>query len=128
MRYFTPDTPNLSGGDSSLRSADAVPSGMDNDPRADEEIIDQRADASTPPDQHPRPADAPKIVPDDLADSIAYALDGSGPGPTNDVPNVSGHKVITEGITGAGLEDEEECPALIVKQRASLPYPSEVVE
>lgn len=113
MRYFTPDTPNLSGvapanrpdqgGDSSL-----VPSGMDDDPRADEEIIDQRTDASTPPEQYPKPADAPKIVPNNLADSIAYALDGSGPGPTNDVPNVSGHKVITEGITGAGLEDEED--------------------
>lgn len=108
MRYFTSDSTDLSGGDASLRSADAVPSGMDNDPRADEEVIDQRTDASTPPDPYPKPADAPKIVPDDLADSIAYALDGSGPGPTNDVPNVSGHKVITEGITGAGLDDEED--------------------
>lgn len=125
MRCFNPDPHDSSGGDSSF-----VPSGMDNDPRADEEIIDQQvggrnaassapAGASvryrSPRDQYPKPVDelaqngeSPKLVPDDLADSIAYALDGSGPGPTNDVPNVSGHSVITEGTTGAGLEDEED--------------------
>lgn len=80
---------------------------MDNDPNADEEVIDQQAG-----DLYPKAVDQPdepaKIVPDKLADSIAYALDGSGPGPTNDTPNVSGHKVITEGVTGAGLDEEEE--------------------
>jgi hypothetical protein len=123
MRYFSPDTRDSTGmpdhgmpdhgmpasadrdhgGDSSH-----VPTGMDNDPNADEEIIDQQVDDSSPQKQYPKPADTPKIVPDNLADSIAYALDGSGPGPTNDTPNVSGHNVITKGITGADLDDEEE--------------------
>lgn len=98
-----PDTSDLTGGNSSSR----VPSNMENDPNADEEIIDQTTGDPSSQDQYPRPANGPKIAPDDLADSIAYALDGSGPGPTNDKPNVSGHKVITEGITGAGPDDEE---------------------
>ena len=106
MRYLIPDsTDPAAGGDSSQ-----VPSGMDNDPNADEEIINQQAG-----EEYPKPVEEPdsnsgssKIVPDNLADSIAYALDGSGPGPTNDTPNVSGHKIITEGITGASLEDEED--------------------
>lgn len=110
MRYFAPDIsspigmPNH-GGDSSQ-----VPSGMDNDPHADEEIIDQQAgeDYPKPAKESTQSSGSPRIVPDNLADSIAYALDGSGPGPTNDTPNVPGHKVITEGITGAGPDDEEE--------------------
>jgi hypothetical protein len=80
---------------------------MDNDPTADEEVINQQAG-----EQYPKPVDqsaeTAKIAPDNLADSIAYALDGSGPGLTGDKPNVSGHKPITEGITGAGPEEEEE--------------------
>lgn len=99
MRYFMPDTSDLTGGSSSSR----VPSDMETDPNADEEVIDQQSG-----EQYPRPARAPKIAPDDLADSIAYALDGSGPGPANDKPTVSGHKVTHEGITGASLDDEEE--------------------
>lgn len=98
MRYLTPDSTGLTGGSSGL-----IPSDMDSDPRADEEVIDQRTD-----EQYPKPVKAPKIAPDDLADSVAYALDGSGPGPTNDTPNVSGHKVTTEGTTGAGLDEEED--------------------
>jgi len=99
MRHFSPDPDELTGNTSSR-----VPSGMDNDPHADEEVINQQAG-----EEYPKPVEkSAKIVPDDLAASIAYALDGSGPGPTNDKPNVSGHKVITEGITGAGPEDEEE--------------------
>ncbi|GAB3797083.1 hypothetical protein GCM10028819_15910 [Spirosoma humi] len=99
MRHFSPDPSELTGGTSSR-----VPSGMDNDPNADEEVIDQQAG-----EEYPKPVEQPaKIVPDDLAASIAYALDGSGPGPTNDKPNVSGHNVISEGITGAGPDDEEE--------------------
>ena len=81
---------------------------MDNDPRADEEVINQDAGGSSLQESYPEPVETAKIVPDNLADSIAYALDGSGPGPTNDTTNVSEHKVITEGITGAGPEDEEE--------------------
>lgn len=97
-----PDLSELAGHGSAQ-----VPTGMENDPNADEEIIDQQAG-----EQYPEPAvaaDEPvKLSPDKLADSIAYALDGSGSGLTNDTPNVSGHKVITEGITGAGLDEEEE--------------------
>jgi len=78
MRYFTPDSQDLSGNDSS-----AVPTGMESDPNADEEVIDQDAH-----EQYPKPVDqsteTAQLVPDDLAASIAYALDGSGPGPTND--------------------------------------------
>ena len=81
---------------------------MENDPNADEEIIDQQDDNRSPEDEYPKPVNAPRIAPVNLADSIAYALDGSGPGPTNDQPNVTGHDVITTGTTGAGLEDEEE--------------------
>lgn len=109
MRFFSPDTNELNSGSSSR-----VPTGMENDPHADETIINQQAG-----EQYPKPVEEPanlidsdapaaKIAPDDLADSIAYAIDGSGPGPTHDHPNVSGHKTITEGITGAGLDDEEE--------------------
>ena len=103
MRYFMPDTSDLTGGNPSRPSSSKVPTDMDNDPNADEEVIDQQAG-----EQYPRPATTSKITPDDLADSIAYALDGSGPGPTNDTPDGSGHKVTHEGITGASPDDEEE--------------------
>jgi hypothetical protein len=99
MRLFIPDSSDLTGGSSRY-----VSTGMDFDPTADEEIINQQAG-----EQYPKPVEEPaKIAPDDLSASIAYALDGSGPGPTHDTPNVSGHKVISEGITGASLEDEED--------------------
>ncbi|UFH52935.1 hypothetical protein [Spirosoma sp. KNUC1025] len=112
MRYFKPDSSELTGGTTNVRSVDAVPTGMDNDPNADEEVINQDAneqypepiDSSTDQDDTTEPA---KLAPDNLADSIAYALDGSGPGPMNEKPNVSGHDVITEGTTGAGPEEEE---------------------
>jgi hypothetical protein len=88
---------------------------MDNSPNTDEEVINQQEDGSTstnlspsPRESSSSPVESAKIAPDNLADSIAYALDGSGPGPTNDKPNVSGHKVITEGITGAGPDEEED--------------------
>lgn len=107
-----PNPSELTGGDSSQ-----VPTGMENDPTADEEVINQQ-DSHSLQESYPEPvsSDQPasgnaqpaKIAPDDLADSIAYALDGSGPGPTNAKPNVSGHKAITEGITGAGPQEEEE--------------------
>lgn len=114
MRFFMPDSSDLTGGSFRHRSADAVPTAMDNDPRADEEIINQQAGEQYPKSvedsvqlANPK-SETAKIAPDDLADSIAYALDGSGPGPTHDRPNVSGHKSTTEGITGAGPDDEEE--------------------
>ncbi|MBD2702757.1 hypothetical protein IC229_19070 [Spirosoma sp. BT702] len=107
MRYFMPDSSEPTGTNSSH-----VPTGMENDPNADEEVIDQQAD-----EQYPKPADqadalaqpdVAQLPPDKLADSIAYALDGSTSGLTNDTPNVATHKIITEGMTGAGPEDEEE--------------------
>lgn len=102
MRYFSPDSDELTG----------IPSGMDNDPNADEEVINQQPDDSSVQKDYPKPVEKPsesaKISPDNLADSIAYALDGSGPGPTNDRPNVTGHNVISKGITGAGPDDEED--------------------
>lgn len=94
-----------------------VPSVMDNDPNADEEVIDQQTG-----EHYPKPVSqlaeyesigekstpVASIAPGDLADSIAYALDGSGPGPTNETPDVAGQKPITEGITGAGPGEEED--------------------
>lgn len=80
---------------------------METDPRADQEVISKNNS-----EEYPEPVqtgdESGKIAPDGLADSIAYALDGSGPGPTNAQPNVSGHEVITEGTTGANLGEEEE--------------------
>lgn len=108
MRSFSPDTNHPAGGDASRPSSRTVPTGMENDPNADEEIIDQQTDSRVPEDEYPKPADAPKIVPDNLADSIAYALDGSGAGLTHDQPNVTGHDVTTTGTTGAGLEEDED--------------------
>jgi len=108
-----PDFSEQNGGAPNQKPNTKATSGMDNDPNADEEVIDQQTG-----EDYPKPVDASqgqpentqsaKIAPDDLAESIAYAIDGSGPGPTNATPNVSGHKVITEGITGAGPEEEEE--------------------
>jgi hypothetical protein len=106
-----PDSSDLTGGDTTERSVETVPTGMETDPHADEEVIDQHTDGPSPRGEYPEPGQPPgksaKIVPDNLADSIAYALDGSGPGPTNAKPNVTGHSVITEGTTGSGLGEEE---------------------
>lgn len=112
MAYFNTDSGELTDDNSRQRSSAGVPTGMDNDPNADEEIINQDQSHSSSGEQYPRPVDesnqSAEPEPGDLANSIAYALDGSGPGPTNDTPNVSGHKVITEGTTGAGLDEEED--------------------
>jgi hypothetical protein len=99
MRFFDPDSSDLTDGGS--RNVDT---GMDSDPTADEEVINQQAG-----EQYPKPVDEhAKITPEDLSESIAYALDGSGPGPTKSTPQSSGHKVISEGVTGANLEEEED--------------------
>lgn len=117
MAYFNADSGELTDDEFSRRSIESVPTGMDNDPKADEEVIKQEANDSSSERQYPEPVSGSsqpdetepvKLAPDDLASSIAYALDGSGPGPTNDTPNVTGHKVITEGTTGAGLDEEED--------------------
>lgn len=99
------DAPESGGSDSGQ-----IPSGMDNDPNADEEVISQQAGSLS--EQYPKAVEAPaepaRIAPHNLSDSIAYALDGSGPGPMNETPNVSGHEIISEGTTGAGPDEEEE--------------------
>lgn len=107
MRHFMPNPSELTGGSSNDRSIGTIPSVMDNDPNADEEVIDQQAGEEYPHSVEEQSAKEAKLAPDNLADSIAYALDGSGPGPTNAQPNVSGHDVITEGTSGAGSEEEE---------------------
>lgn len=78
-----------------------IPSAMELDTDADEEVIDQQGDKN-----YPSPVENPTPI-DDLSNSIAYALDGSGPGPTGHEPMDVPRKPITEGITGASLEDEE---------------------
>lgn len=92
MKNYAPDPDDLTIG----RGSAIVPSSMEQDINADEEIINQQVD-----DTYPRPVD-------DLSNSIAYALDGSGPGPTGFEPQDVSRKVITEGITGANLQEEED--------------------
>lgn len=101
MKTNSPETGETTG-DNKLAT---IPTGMEHDPKADEQVIDQQTGQQTPDAvQHAdEPADA-----DELANSIAYALDGSGPGPSNSPVNGEAHKVITEGVTGAGPEDEED--------------------
>ncbi|WP_018621013.1 hypothetical protein [Spirosoma luteum] len=106
MRYLMPDPSETTGGDTHSRSVETVPTGMETDPHADEEVISQQNDGEYPEPVQPT-GESVKIAPDDLADSIAYALDGSGPGPTNATPAVSGHSVTAEGMTSSGLEGEE---------------------
>ena len=82
MRYLMLNPSEPTGGDPTQRPVEAIPTGMETDPHADEEVIDQHTAGEYPEPVQPEGQPA-KIVPDDLADSIAYALDGSGPGPTN---------------------------------------------
>ena len=96
----------MSTNDNGGRPLRDVPSGLDNDPNADEEIINQQRD-KTATNLELADIDQAPIAADNLSDNIAYALDGSGPGPTGAKPQVEEHKPISEGITGAGPEDEE---------------------
>lgn len=105
-----PDPSELTGNTSNQQSVDTrfvdtVPTGMDNDPNADEDVINQQAG-----EEYPKPVEeesSSKLTSDTLADSIAYALDGTGPGPMGEKPNVSGHDVIIEGSAGTGPEEEK---------------------
>ncbi|AQG79745.1 hypothetical protein [Spirosoma montaniterrae] len=99
MRFYHPD-PDQPG-------SAHVPTGLETDPNADETVINQQ-NGEDYPHSVEQTADTGKTAPDNLADSIAYALDGTGPGPTGDTPNVSGHKTVTEGVTGANLDEEED--------------------
>lgn len=96
----------MSTNDNGERPLRDVPSGLDNDPNADEEIINQQRD-KTATNLELADIDQAPIAADNLSDNLAYALDGSGPGPTGAKPQVEDHKPISEGITGAGPEDEE---------------------
>lgn len=93
--------------------------GMENDPNADEQVIDQtgRNTAHVPEDVNPSGLEKPTAEEgtnpeDDLANALAYALDGSGVGlagaPPAAPPVGDAQKLTSEGITGAGLDDEEE--------------------
>ncbi len=93
--------------DNDIRPLRDVPSGLDHDPNADEEIINQQED-KTATELELADSDKAPIAPANLSENIAYALDGSGPGPTGAKPQVSAGKHVTEGITGAGPEDEEK--------------------
>lgn len=111
---LSPDPSDAPGPDSSR-----VPTGMETDPHADETVINQQAG-----EEYPRPADPSSAQPgesllpsqlpddparsgDDLASAIAYALDGSGPGPTGHEPQGPARTVITEGTSGGGYEEEQ---------------------
>lgn len=96
----------MSTNDNGGRPLRDVPSGLDNDPNADEEIINQQRD-KTATNLELADIDQAPIAADNLSDNLAYALDGSGPGPTGAKPQVEDHKPISEGITGAGPEEEE---------------------
>ena len=71
------------------RNSSHVPTSMEQDTRADGEIIDQTsaAAAAEETELQSAPIEQPKageeIPIDDLASSIAYALDGSGRGETS---------------------------------------------
>lgn len=97
----------MSTNDNDERPLRNVPSGLDNDPNADEEIINQQRDSKNTDLELADSEQAP-ITASNLSDNIAYALDGSGPGPTGAQPQVDEHKPVSEGVTGAGPEDEEE--------------------
>ncbi|WP_266366915.1 hypothetical protein [Tellurirhabdus rosea] len=97
-----------------LHPLKGTPSGMDNDPNADEEIIDQTTPRPSQEETDLTPADGTGRIPsqvapdptddDDLGSKIAYALDGSESTPLGE-PTVG--KVTHSGMTGASLQDEE---------------------
>jgi len=103
-----------------LHPLQGVPSGMDNDPNADEEIIDQTGSDQTAPypdsnetELQPN-ANAVGLIPsqqtddpahdENLRQKIDYALSGAEP-PFGDL---APRKVVTEGTTGASLDEEED--------------------
>ncbi len=96
-----------------------VPTGMETDPHADELVINQTEENTSerPDDVNPSglekpPAEEGTTPQDDLANALAYALDGSGIGlagaPPAAPPVGDPQKITTEGTTGAGPDDEED--------------------
>lgn len=100
------------------RDLSNVPTGMENDPGADEQVIDQtKPEAANVPEdvnksgsENAAAGEEPAPT-DDFVNALAYALDGSGTGlagaPPAAPPVGDEQKMTSEGITGAGLEDEE---------------------
>jgi|GEM_PF-1969645 len=99
-----------------LHPLSSIPSGMDNDPNADEQIIDQTSprpsaeenDLSPPTDKTtgliPSQQTDDPASDDRLSEKIAYALAGAEPPTIDESPR----KVTHEGMTGASLEDEAD--------------------
>ena len=96
-----------------------VPTGMETDPNADEQVIDQTADGLTneqPAEVNPSEVEESKAgeetAADDLTNALAYALDGSGTGLAGAPPVAptvgSVQSVINEGTTGAGEKEEQK--------------------
>jgi hypothetical protein len=96
-----------------------VPTDMESDPTADERVIDQTGSnvKDVPEEVNPsgleKPTAAEGTTPlDDLANALAYALDGSGTGMAGAPPIAptvgEAQKIASEGTTGAGPEDEED--------------------
>ena len=83
MESYAPNSDDMMNQNSSH-----VPTGMEQDIRADEEIIDQTTPSSAAADETElqrapvveQPTAGDETPVDDLASSIAYALDGSGRG------------------------------------------------
>ncbi len=94
-----------------------IPTGMETDPEADEQVINQTTDGLTndqPAEVNPSGIEKPKAgeetPADDLANALAHAIDGSGIGLAGAPPVAPSagdpQSVINEGTTGAG-EDVE---------------------
>lgn len=98
MKNYAPDPDDMTIG----QESSTIPSAMEQDTHADEEVISQHENAL-----YPEPVDTPIPI-DDLSNSIAYALDGSGPGPTGHEPMAMLRKPYTEETTSPRLEDEED--------------------
>jgi hypothetical protein len=114
MESYAPNSDDMMN-----RNSSHVPTGMERDVRADEDIIDQTgpepASNDTAFQRAPieQPEAGEETPVDDLASSIAYALDGSGRGEGNPLsakqgPTGPAHKTVTEGVTGASLDEEED--------------------
>lgn len=93
-----------------------VPTGMENDPEADEQFIDQTdgRPKSYPDEVAPsgleKPQAGEETPMDDLANALAYAIDGGGTGLAGAPPVAptegEAQKIRTEGTTGASEADE----------------------
>ncbi|HEY0111287.1 MAG TPA: hypothetical protein VGB67_16730 [Fibrella sp.] len=95
-----------------------VPTGMENDPFADERVINQtRGDTTNvPEDVNPSGMEKPTaeegtMLEDDFINALAYALDGSGIGMAGAPPAAPSvgdpQKLTSEGVTGAGPEEDD---------------------